>query len=170
MVTKRASQRRRKGGGVSVGAHHHFFWFACRCTESGSLPGTDKRGTWCKDAAAVRLLKANWYKRCAALVQAEADVIGSSEETSTFYSPYTYEFVHLAFPERKFPTKQAAAKFMAQAFKSDDADAIVGRFLKDSVVQVFDITKDEETCETDVTVTEGESDEALSDFLDYHSG
>jgi hypothetical protein len=37
-------------------------------------------------------------------------------------------------------------------------------------VRVFEITKDKETRETDVTVTEGESDEALRHFLDYHSG
>jgi hypothetical protein len=168
VVTKGPSQRHRKRGGVSIGAHH-LFWFSCLCSESGSLRGTDKRGTWCKDADTVRLLKAKWYKRCAAIVQKEADAIGSWEETLPFYAPYAYQFVHLAFPVRKFSTKQAAAKFMAQAFKSDDGGVMLRRYLKDCGVRDFEITKDEETREADVTVTEGEGEEAFSAFLDDHS-
>jgi hypothetical protein len=130
---------------------------------------TKNRGTWCKDADTVRSLKAKWYKRCAAIVHREAAVIASWEETLTFYAPYSYQFVHLAFPVRKFPTKRAAAKFMAQAFTSDDADVTLRRYLKGCGGRSFEITKDEETFKTHVTVTEDDDDEAFVAFLDYHS-
>jgi hypothetical protein len=169
VITKPRRQRPRKVRSVSVGAHH-FVWFDCLCTEPGSVLESDRAGKWCKDIDAVRLLKAKSYKRCSAIVQREADAIASLDETLSFYSPYTYNFVHLAFPKKKFPTRQAAEEFMARAFQSDDAHAIVRRYLEDCAVSAFEITKDRATRETGVAVTEGESDQALSGFLDYHSG
>lgn len=130
MSASRVSQRHRKKGGVVSAVAHHFVSYNCIC-ESGNLLEGEDAETWCKDADAVRSLKDKSFKQCAAILKVEAEAIAGLESTSPFDAPYVYRFVHLAFPAKKFQTKEAAANFMAQAFKSDDPVSILRPYLKD---------------------------------------
>jgi hypothetical protein len=160
--------RRKKNGVVSAKGAHHVVWYDCLCSEAGSILQQNNRRRWLKDLMGVRTLKLRSRERCTALVNHEATVIGSWEETLPIYAPYMYYFVHLTFPVRRFPTKKVAASFLTRAFASNDPDDVLRPYRRQCVELVFDIWKDQETRETDVTVEEGEGEAAWECFVSAH--